>query len=133
MAIRTDAVERSKANSGRRCDHEILWPPLDTVKWTREHIPIVFFTERQHSEQSALGLTGSYETGRIDQAEVHSSGPTPFLCGQGIPRQPAYLKVHTASFHFLGNGKIRSFGCSLLFSGVACVTHHGLQEALSGL
>ena len=47
---------------------EILWPPLYTVKWTREHIPIVFFTERHHSEQSALGLTGSYETGRIAQA-----------------------------------------------------------------
>ena len=46
---------------------------------------------------------------------------------------PAYLKVHTASYHFLGNGKIRSFWCSLLFSGVASVTHHGLQEALSGL
>ena len=46
---------------------------------------------------------------------------------------PAYLKVHTASYHFLGNGKIRSFGCSLLVSGVASVTHHGLQEALSGL
>ena len=59
----------------------ILWPPLYTVKWTREHIPIVFFTERHHSDRSALGLTGSYETGRIDQAEVHSSGPTPFLCG----------------------------------------------------
>ena len=48
----------------------ILWPPLYTVKWTREHIPIVFFTERHHSDRSALGLTGSYETGRIDQAEV---------------------------------------------------------------
>ena len=32
---------------------------------------------------------------------------------------PAYLKVHTAFYHFLGNGKIRRFGCSLLFSGVA--------------
>ena len=38
---------------------------------------------------------------------------------------PAYLKVHTASYHFLGNGKIRRFGCSLLFSGVASVTHVG--------
>ena len=43
---------------------------------------------------------------------------------------PAYLKVHTASNHFLGNGKIRRFGCSLLFSGVARVTHGGLHEAL---
>ena len=40
---------------------------------------------------------------------------------------PAYLKVHTASYHFLGNGKIRSFGYSLLFSGVASGTHHGLS------
>ena len=31
---------------------------------------------------------------------------------------------------FLGNGKIRRFGCSLLFSGVARVTHGGLHEAL---
>ena len=46
---------------------------------------------------------------------------------------PAVLKVHTAAYHFLGNGKIRRFGCSLLFSGVASVTHGGLQEALSGL
>ena len=81
MANRTDAIERSKANSGKRCDQEILWPPLYTVKWTREHISIVFFTERHHSERSAVGLTGSYETPPIAQAEVHSSGPTPFLCG----------------------------------------------------
>ena len=42
--------------------------------------------------------------------------------GEGNRRNlptPAYLKVHTASRHFLGNGKIRRFGCSLLFSGVA--------------
>ena len=56
-------------------------------------------------------------------------------CGASLyfkrPTVPA--KVHTASYHFLGNAKIRSFGCSLLFSGVASVTHHGLQEALSGL
>ena len=32
---------------------------------------------------------------------------------------PAYLEVHTAFYHFLGNGKIRRFGCSLLFSSVA--------------
>ena len=32
----------------------------------------MFFTERRHSERSALGLTGSYETGRIDQAEVRT-------------------------------------------------------------
>ena len=47
-----------------------------------------------------------------------------------IPEPSVYLKVHTASYHFLGNGKIRRFGCSLLFSGVARVTHHGLHEAL---
>ena len=29
-----------------------------------------FFTERRHSEYSAVGLTGSYESGRIAQAEV---------------------------------------------------------------
>ena len=50
----------------------ILWPPLYTVKWIREHIPIVFFTERHHSDRSALGLTGSYETWLIDQAEVRT-------------------------------------------------------------
>ena len=32
----------------------------------------MFFTERHHSDRSALGLTGSYETGRIDQAEVRT-------------------------------------------------------------
>ena len=67
VANRTDAVEHSKANTGRRCDHEILWPPLYKVKWTIEHIPIVFFTERRHSERFPLGLTGSYETGGIAQ------------------------------------------------------------------
>ena len=35
------------------------------------------------------------------------------LCAD-IP--PAYLKVHTASYYFLGNGKIRRFGCSLLWA-----------------
>ena len=97
VANRTDAVERSKANTGRRCDHEILWPPLYTVKWTREYVPIAFFTERRHSEQSALGLTGCYET-PIGQAEVRFEWPnssclvlclvrcnnvcqTPSLCG----------------------------------------------------
>ena len=48
-------------------------------------------------------------------------------------RPPSHLKVHTASYHFLGNGKIRRFGCSLLVSGVALATHHGLLEVLSGL
>ena len=43
-------------------------------------------------------------------------------------RPPAYLKVHTASYHFLGNGKIRRFGCSLLFSGVASITHMGYSR-----
>ena len=42
-----------------------------------------------------------------------------------IAMPPAYLKVHTASCHFLGNGKIRRFGCSLLFSGVSQGTHMG--------
>ena len=43
-------------------------------------------------------------------------------------KPPAYLKVHAASYHFLGNGKIRRFGCSLLFSGVASVTHVGYRR-----
>ena len=42
-----------------------------------------------------------------------------------IAMPPAYLKVHTASCHFLGNGKIRRFGCSLRFSGVGNRTHLG--------
>ena len=50
----------------------ILWPPLYTVKWTREHFPIMFFTARRHSDRSAVGLTGSYETLQIDQAEVRT-------------------------------------------------------------
>ena len=44
------------------------------------------------------------------------------------PTPPAVLKVHTAAYHFLGNGKIRRFGCSLLFSGVASVTHVGYRR-----
>ena len=31
-----------------------------------------FFTERRHSDRSAVGLTGSYETLQIDQAEVRT-------------------------------------------------------------
>ena len=51
-------------------EHEILWPPLYTVKWSRKHVPIAFFTERRHSELSAVGLTESYETPPIALAEV---------------------------------------------------------------
>ena len=47
---------------------------------------------------------------------------------QDLTAPPAYLKVHTASYHFLGNGKIRRFGCSLLFSGVASITHMGYSR-----
>ena len=69
MANRTDAVERNKVNPGQARD---AWPPLYTVKWTREHFPIMFFTEGRHSDRSAVGLTGSYETLQIDQAEVRT-------------------------------------------------------------
>ena len=44
---------------------------------------------------------------------------------------PAYLKVHTASYHVLGNGKIRRFACSLLFSGVALGYMLSLSLSLS--
>ena len=46
----------------------------------------------------------------------------------GFDLPPVYLKVHSASYHFLRNGKIRRFGCSLLFSGVASVTHVGYRR-----
>ena len=42
-------------------------PTLHSNKNGREN---TFFTERRHSEQSAVGLTGSYETLQIAQAEV---------------------------------------------------------------
>ena len=32
----------------------------------------MFFTARRHSDRSAVGLTGSYETLQIDQAEVRT-------------------------------------------------------------
>ena len=50
------------------------------------------------------------------QTPILSVSPSSFSLS---PIPPAYLKVHTASYHFLENGKIRSFGCSLLVSGVA--------------
>ena len=79
MVNRTDAVERSLEVKPIREGDEILWPPLYTVKWTREHIPIVFFTERHHSERSGVGLTGAYETPRIAQAEVRFEWPNSIL------------------------------------------------------
>ena len=92
-------------------------------------------------QQALIGLDRS--------GVFRSSGPALFLCADALPirgavldrsdcalrnswipypgifldsnphKPPAYLKVHTASCHFLGNGKIRRFGCSLLVSGVA--------------
>ena len=44
-----------------------------------------FFTERRHSEQSALGLTGSYETGGIAQAEVRKK------CANSILVRPVFF------------------------------------------
>jgi hypothetical protein len=44
----------------------------------------MFFTERRHSERSALGLTGSYETGRIAQAEVRKK------CANSILVRPVF-------------------------------------------
>ena len=75
MANRTDAVDRSKANTGRRCDHEILWPPPDTVKWTREHVPIVFFTILSDPPCALQDP----ETGGIVQAEVRFEWPNSIL------------------------------------------------------
>ena len=75
MANRTDAVDRSKANTGRRCDHEILWPPLYTVKWTREHVPIVFFTILSDPPCALQDP----ETGGIVQAEVRFEWPNSIL------------------------------------------------------
>ena len=67
----------------------ILWPPLYTVKWTREHFPIMFFTARRHSDRSAVGLTGSYETLQIDQAEVRTKCANSILVRISRPRAAA--------------------------------------------
>ena len=67
MANRTDAASK---RPGRRGGHEVLWPPLYTVKWSMEHVPVVFFTDRRHSEQPGVGLTGCCETPPIAEAEV---------------------------------------------------------------
>ena len=119
MANRTDAVERSKANSGKRCDHEILWPPLYTVKWTREHIPIVFFTERHHSEQSGVGLTGSYETPGIAQAEVRFEWPNSILV-RGLFREALSLltisDLSCSATHVDDVNRLRSSGKGAGFS-----------------
>ena len=40
----------------------------------------------------------------------------------------SYLKNSTLTLHFLGNGKIRRFGCSLLFSGVAMAMQVGCHN-----
>ena len=75
------SIEQTRLNEVKpiREGDEILWPPLYTVKWTREHIPIVFFTERHHSERSGVGLTGAYETPRIAQAEFRFEWPNSIL------------------------------------------------------
>ena len=39
----------------------------------------MFFTERRHSEQSEVGLTGCYETPQIAQAEVRFECPNSIL------------------------------------------------------
>ena len=66
-------------------------------------------------------------------AKVYSMRARASVASALASSPPACLKVHTTSYHFLGNGKIRRFGCSLLFSGVASVTHCGLFFALCGL
>ena len=53
-----------------------------------KRVPIVFFTERRHSEQSEVGLTGCYETPPIAQAEVR------FECLDRGHAEKAALKAH---------------------------------------
>ena len=52
------------------------------------------FTERRHSEQSGVGLTGSYETPRIGQAEVR------FECSQSILVRRGKSKNSSGHFGF---------------------------------
>ena len=46
------------------------WAEQDPRAWWAGMASSVFFTERRHSERSAVGLTGSYEILQIAQAEV---------------------------------------------------------------
>ena len=59
-------------------------PTLHSNENGREN---TFFTERRHSEQSGVGLTGSYETPRIAQAEVQQK------CANSI-----LVRLHPAIF-----------------------------------
>ena len=80
---------------GRRGGHEILWHLLYTVKWMKERVPIVFFTERSHSEQSHLGLTGSCETGGIALSEVREKCANSILVRFEPGKNPAKKKAKT--------------------------------------
>ena len=63
----------------------------------------MFFTERRHSERSALGLTGSYETGRIAQAEVRFEWPNSILV------RSAREERERASIRFLSSMSVDDF------------------------
>ena len=49
----------------------------------------LFFTEGRHSDRSAVGLTGSYETLQIDQAEVRTKCANSILVRYDL-RQPPH-------------------------------------------
>jgi len=55
----------------------------------------MFFTARRHSDRSAVGLTGSYETLQIDQAEVRTKCANSILVRLGTQTEDE-LKIQWA-------------------------------------
>ena len=55
----------------------------------------LFFTEGRHSDRSAVGLTGSYETLQIDQAEVRTKCANSILVRLGTQTEDE-LKIQWA-------------------------------------
>ena len=83
----------------------------------------MFFTEGRHSDRSAVGLTGSYETLQIDQAEVRTKCANSILVrrstrrdtsvkqkGRGLTAETHKENYNGKWFHgsnFLGTAVIR--------------------------
>ena len=79
FAVKPGTLQISNSSSYHQLQASVA-PTLHSNKNGRENM---FFTERRHSEPSALGLTGSYETGRIALSEVRKKCANSILVRRG--------------------------------------------------
>ena len=82
FAVKPGTLQISNSSSYHQLQASVA-PTLHSNENGREN---TFFTERSHSEQSHLGLTGSCETGGIALSEVRTKCANSILvrCGGGI-------------------------------------------------